>query len=208
MTQISATPARTTLAIDGGTPVHTTPFAPWPYFEAGEIEAAAAVLRSGKVNYWTGEECRAFEREFAQFVGCRHAVALANGTMALELALCALGIGPGDEVIVPSRTFLASASCVVMRGDRPVMADVDRVSQVLTAETASAACTSRTKAIIPVHLAGWPCEMDAIMEFARERNLKVIEDCAQALGAGYRGQPVGSFGHAAAFSFCQDKILT
>ena len=208
MNRASATPARTTLAIDGGTPVRTAPFAPWPYFEADEIEAAAAVLRSGQVNYWTGEECRAFEREFAAFVGRTHAVALANGTMALELALYALSIGPGDEVIVPSRTFLASASCVVMRGARPVMADVDRVSQVLTAETARAACTPRTKAIIPVHLAGWPCEMDAIMELAREHKLKVIEDCAQALGASYRGKPVGSFGHAAAFSFCQDKILT
>ena len=208
MTQASATPARTTLAIDGGTPVRTAPFAPWPYFEADEIEAAAAVLRSGKVNYWTGEECRAFEREFAAFTGCRHAIALANGTMALELALYALGIGQGDEVIVPSRTFLASASCVVMRGARPVMADVDRISQVLTAETARAACTPRTKAIIPVHLAGWPCDMEAMMAFARERNLKVIEDCAQALGATFNRKPVGSFGHAAAFSFCQDKILT
>lgn len=197
-----------TLAIDGGKPVRTAPFAPWPHFEADEVGAAAAVLRSGRVNYWTGEEGRRFEREFAAFVGCEYAVALANGTVALESALWALGVGPGDEVIVPSRTFIASASCAVMRGARPVVADVDPVSQNLTAETATAALTARTRAIIAVHLAGWPCAMDPILALARERGVCVIEDCAQAHGATYRGRPVGSFGDAAAFSFCQDKIMT
>ncbi len=196
------------LAIEGGCPVRQEPFAPWPHFEQDEIEAAAAVLRSGKINYWTGQEGREFEREFAAFTGCRHAIALANGTVALELALYALGIGPGDEVIVPSRTFIASASCAVMRGADPVCADVDPVSQNLTMETIRPKLTRRTRAIIPVHLAGWPCDMDPILELARERGIKVIEDCAQAQGATYKGRPVGSLGDVAAFSFCQDKIMT
>ena len=182
--------------------------APWPYFAPDEIEAAVEVLRSGKVNYWTGDEGRQFEREFAAFVGCRHAVALANGTVALEAALRALGIGPGDEVVTTSRTFVASASCAVAVGARPVMADVDRDSQNITAETVRAALTPSTKAIIAVHLAGWPCEMDELLELANQHGLKLIEDCAQAHGATYQGRVVGSIGHAAAFSFCQDKIMT
>ena len=204
--QVAISPEK--LAIDGGTPVRTAPLPPWPQFAAEEIEAAAAVLRSGKVNYWTGDQGRAFEREFAAFAGCEHAIALANGTVALEAALHALGIGPGDEVIVPSRTFIASASCTVMRGATPVMADVDRDSGTLTAGTVRAALTPRTRAIISVHLAGWPCDMDPLVALAREHGLKVIEDCAQSLGATYKGRPVGSLGDIAAFSFCQDKIMT
>jgi dTDP-4-amino-4,6-dideoxygalactose transaminase len=184
------------------------PFAPWPYFEADEIEAATAVLRSGKVNYWTGEEGRLFEAEFARSVGAQYAVCVANGTVALELALQALGIGRGDEVITSSRTFIASASCAVMRGARPVCADVDPDSQNITAETIRRAITPRTRAIIAVHLAGWPCDMDEIMQLAAEHDLRVIADCAQAQGAMYKGRPVGSLGDVAAFSFCQDKIMT
>jgi sugar O-acyltransferase (sialic acid O-acetyltransferase NeuD family) len=183
-------------------------FAPWPSVAEDELEAAMAVLRSGKVNYWTGDEGRQFEAEFAAATGCRYAVAIANGTLALELALYALGIGPGDEVIVPSRTFIASASCVVARGATPVIADVDRVTQNLTPETVQAVISKRTKAIIAVHLAGWPCEMDELVKLARQHQLKVIEDCAQAVGATYHGRPVGSLGDIAAFSFCQDKIIT
>jgi dTDP-4-amino-4,6-dideoxygalactose transaminase len=160
------------------------------------------------VNYWTGQEGRLFENEYAAFVGTKHAICLTNGTVALELALYALGIGPGDEVITTSRTFIASASCIVMRGAKPVCVDVDRNSQNITAETIRRAITPRTKAIIAVHLAGWPCDMDPIMELAEEYGLKVIEDCAQCHGATYKGKPVGSLGHMAAFSFCQDKILT
>jgi len=197
-----------TLAIDGGTPVRTRPLPPWPHFGEDEVRVAADVLRSGKVNYWTGEEGRRFEEEYAAACGRRHAVAVANGTVALELALYALGVGPGDDVVTTSRTFVASASCAVMRGAKPVMADVDRDSQNVTAETISAALTPRTKAIIAVHLVGWPCDMDPIMKLARARGLKVIEDCAQAHGATYKGRPVGSLGDAAAFSFCQDKIIT
>jgi len=196
------------LAIEGGHPVRMRPFAAWPAYSKEEIDAVARILESGKVNYWTGEEGRRFEAEFAAFAGCKHAVAVANGTVALELALEALGIGPGDEVIVPSRTFIASASCAVMRGAKPVCADVDPDSQNITAETIERTLTPRTRAIIAVHLAGWPCDMDPILELARERSLKVVEDCAQAHGASYKGRPVGLMGDANAFSFCQDKIIT
>jgi dTDP-4-amino-4,6-dideoxygalactose transaminase len=183
-------------------------YAPWPCFQQEEIDAVVSVVKSGKVNYWTGEQGRQFEEEFAKFCSCRHAVALANGTVALELALVALGIGPGDEVITSSRTFMASASAVVMRGATPIFADVDPLSQNITADNIRKVLTPRTRAIIVVHLAGWPCDMDPILELAEVHGLKVIEDCAQAQGATYKGRPVGSMGHAAGFSFCQDKIMT
>lgn len=189
-------------------PVNTAPFAPWPYFEPDEIAAATRVLQSGKVNYWTGTEGREFEREFARYVGSDYAVALHNGTVAIELALLALGIGAGDEVITTPRTFIASASAAVMRGAIPVFADVDPQSGLITAETIEKALTPRTKAIIVVHLAGWPADMDPIMALAQQHGLKVIEDCAQAHGARYKGRSVGSIGHVGAWSFCQDKILT
>lgn len=184
------------------------PPAPWPVFPQDEVDAVSAVLRSGKVNYWTGDICRAFERDYAAYVGTDHAIAVANGTVALELALYALDIGAGDEVITTSRTYIASASCVVMRGAMPVVVDVDRASQNIAPAAIRAAITPNTKAIIAVHLAGWPCDMDAIMAIADEFNLKVIEDCAQAHGAEYKGRQVGSIGHAGAFSFCQDKIIS
>lgn len=187
---------------------HELPAAPWPHFEEDEIEAAAAVLRSGKVNYWTGEEGRLFEKEFARTVDTKYAICVANGTLALELALEALGVRAGDEVITTSRTFIASASCVAMRGAKPVCVDIDRESQNITVETIRRAITSRTRAIIAVHLAGWPCDMDAINHLASSYGIAVIEDCAQAQGATYKGRPVGSLGTVAAFSFCQDKIMT
>jgi dTDP-4-amino-4,6-dideoxygalactose transaminase len=196
------------LAMDGGVPVRAKALPPWPHHAQDEIDAVVAVLRSGKVNYWTGEEGRRFEEDFARATGTRHAIALANGTVALELALYALGIGPGDEVITTSRTFIASASCAVARGATPVIADVDPISQNITAETVRAVLSPRTRAIVAVHLAGWPCDMDSILEIAAEHGIEVIEDCAQAHGATYKGRPVGGFGHAAAFSFCQDKIMT
>jgi dTDP-4-amino-4,6-dideoxygalactose transaminase len=187
---------------------NSAPLATWPAYSEEEIDAVQQVLRSGKVNYWTGEEGREFEREYAAYVGVEHAIALANGSVALELALRALDIGPGDEVIVTPRSFIASASCIVVCGATPVFADVDRESQAITAATIEPLIGPRTRAIVLVHLAGWPCEMDPIISLARERGLKVIEDCAQAHGARYKGMPVGSFGDAAAFSFCQDKIIT
>ncbi|WP_455208416.1 DegT/DnrJ/EryC1/StrS family aminotransferase, partial [Kaarinaea lacus] len=180
----------------------------WPYYSDAEISAAMTVLRSGKVNYWTGSQCRQFEQEFAHFCNTRYAVAVSNGTVALELALRALGVGPDDEVIVPSRTFIASASCVVNCGARPVFADVDSISQTLTAQTIEKVLSPRTKAIIAVHLGGWPCDMDPILALANKHGLKVIEDCAQAHGAKYKGKPVGGLADAGAFSFCQDKIIS
>ncbi len=185
-----------------------TSFPPWPSYTHEEADAVSRVLLSNKVNYWTGQECREFEREFAAWAGCRHAIALANGTVALELALEALDIGPGDEVIVPSYTFLASASAVVIRGAVPVMADVDADSMTLTVESIAAKLTSKTKGVIAVHLVGYPCDMDPIMELAEKHNLKVIEDCAQAHGARYKGRSVGTIAHIGAWSFCQDKIMT
>lgn len=173
----------TQLAINDRLPIRETPFLPWPHFEEDEIAAAMLVLQSGQVNYWTGQEGRKFEGEYAASVGAKYAVALMNGSVALEAALVALGMVPGDEVVVTSRTFIASASCVIMRGGRPVMADVDSVSQNITAETIAAALTPGTKGIIVVHLAGWPCDMDPIMNLAREKGIWVVEDCAQANGA-------------------------
>ncbi|HET9741517.1 MAG TPA: DegT/DnrJ/EryC1/StrS family aminotransferase [Terriglobales bacterium] len=196
------------LAIEGGKPIRTAPFPPWPFFSEDEIAGCAEVMRSGRVNYWTGEQGKLFEQEFAQTCGCRYALAVSNGTSALELSLRALGIGPGDEVVTSSRTFIASASSAVVCGARAVFADVDRETQNITAEAIRAALTPRARAIVAVHLGGWPCDMDPILELARERKLFVIEDCAQAQGAIYGGRPVGSFGDAAAFSFCQDKIMT
>jgi dTDP-4-amino-4,6-dideoxygalactose transaminase len=196
------------LAIDAGLPVRKRPFAPWPEFGADELAAACAVLRSGKVNYWTGEEGVQFEKEFAAYTGSRYAVAVSNGTVALELSLKAMGIGPGDEVVVPSRTFIASASAAVMCGARPVIADVDCESQNLTAASIERVLSPRTRAVVAVHLAGWPCDMDSILELAHQRKLRVVEDCAQAHGAAYKGRKVGSMGDAGAFSFCQDKIMS
>ncbi|SDR78522.1 DegT/DnrJ/EryC1/StrS family aminotransferase [Actinopolymorpha singaporensis] len=196
------------LAVAGGTPVRTAAFPPWPVFAEDEIEAAVRVLRSGRVNYWTGVEGRAFEHEFAAAVGAPYAVALSNGTVALELALHAVGVGPGDEVVVPARTFVATASAVVAVGARPVVADIDPVSQALTAATVEAVRTPRTRAVIPVHLGGWPAPMAELMALAARHDLVVVEDCAQAHGARLAGRSVGTLGHAAAWSFCQDKILT
>jgi len=209
--------------------------APWPYFSSDEIASVAAVLQSGKINQWTGSQVEIFQKEFADYCRVRHAIALANGSVALDLALYALDVGPGDEVIVTPRTFVASAGCVVLRGAKPVFVDVDPDSQNITAESIRGAITPRTRAIIAVHLAGWPCDMDPIMEIANEHRLKVIEDCAQCHGAVYYSrQPAwndafnlgasgasieqhgvrlyprltGSMGDVAAFSFCQDKIMT
>jgi dTDP-4-amino-4,6-dideoxygalactose transaminase len=196
------------LAIDGGRPVREKPLAPWPHYSSDEVEAAAEVLRSGRVNYWTGDHCRKFEAEFADYIGGGRAIALANGTLALELALRALDIGPGDEIIVTPRSYFASASCINIVGAIPVFADVDLDSQNITAETIAPMLTVNTRALLPVHLAGWPCDMAEIMDLAREHRLKVVEDCAQAHGARLDGHIMGSFGDVAAFSFCQDKIMS
>ncbi len=180
----------------------------WPVYAEDEVQAVADVLRAGKGNYWAGDAGRKFEAEYAENCGAKYAIALANGTVALELALAAAGIGPGDEVIVTPRSFVASASCAIRVGARPVFADVSAESQNITPETVKNALTPSTKAIIAVHHAGWPCDMDGLMLLGREHNLVVIEDCAQAHGAKYDGRPVGGLGHIGAFSFCHDKIIT
>ena len=195
-------------------PMLNTPFSPWPSYSTDEASAVGRVLLTNRVNYWTGRQCQKFERGFAEWCNADHAIALANGTVALDLALTGLGIGSHnggkaeDEVIVTPRTFLASVSSIVNAGAVPVFADVNQNSGNITAETIAAVLTQNTKAIIAVHLAGWPCDMDPIMALAKEHSLKVIEDCAQAHGARYKGRPVGSIGDVAAWSFCQDKIMT
>lgn len=183
-------------------------FSPWPSFTQEEADKITEILLSNKVNYWTGKEGREFEKEFAAWSGCEYAIALANGTVAIDAALIALGVGAGDEVIVTPRTFLASASSIISVGATPVFADVDADSANITAETIKRVLSPRTKAIICVHLAGWPCDMDSIMALADEHDLFVIEDCAQAHGAKYKGKPVGGIGHIGAWSFCQDKIMS
>lgn len=185
-----------------------TKFSAWPSFTFEEGEAVKQIVLSNRVNYWTGDECRKFETEFAAWTETRYAISLANGTLALDLALQAIGIGKGDEVIVTPRTFIASVSCVVNAGAIPVFADIDKNSGNITAETITKVVNAKTKAIICVHLAGWPCDMDPIMSLAQFHGIKVIEDCAQAHGARYKGRSVGSIGHIGAWSFCQDKIMS
>lgn len=185
-----------------------TSFSPWPSFTQEEAESISRVLLSNKVNYWTGSECREFEKEYAEYIGSKHAIALANGTVALDLALKGLGIESGDEIIVTSRTFLASVSSIVNASAIPVFVDVSPNSQNITSDSIEQAITSKTRAIVCVHLAGWPCDMGPIMSLAEQYNLYVIEDCAQAHGAFYRGRAVGSIGHVGTWSFCQDKIMS
>lgn len=182
--------------------------APWPFYDEDERQAALQPLVLGKTNYWTGCEGRLFEEAYADYFGARHAVALANGTLALELAFEALELKPGDDVVVTPRTFLASASAVVARGLRPVFADVDPDSGNITAETVARALTPRTKAVVCVHLAGWPCDMPNLVDLAETEGLKLIEDCAQSHGARIDERYAGTFGHANAWSFCQDKIMS
>ncbi|MDA1163713.1 MAG: DegT/DnrJ/EryC1/StrS aminotransferase family protein [Planctomycetota bacterium] len=196
------------LARDGGTPVRTESLSPWPIFDDEMVEAVSDVLRSGKVNYWTGQQVRRFEKHFAEFVGSNFGVAVSNGTVAIELALHALGIEAGDEVIVPPRTFIATASAVAVRGAVPIFADIDPVSGNVTADSIAEVITPATRAIIVVHAAGWSCDMDPIMDLARRHGLRVIEDCAQSHGATYNGRHTGTIGDIGAFSFCQDKIVS
>ena len=185
-----------------------TKFSSWPLFTDEEVNAISKVLLSNKVNYWTGNECREFEKEFAVWSNSKYSVALGNGTLALDSAFKALDIGVGDEVIVTARTYISSVSSIVNAGAIPIFADVDLNSQNITPTSIRSMITKKTKAIVCVHLAGWPCEMDEIMDLANEFNLHVIEDCAQAHGAKYKGKPVGSIGNIGCWSFCQDKIMT
>ena len=182
--------------------------APWPQFDDEQIAVALKVLHSGQVNSWTGTETSAFEQEFASWCGCRHAIATANGSLALSSAYLATGLGSDDELITTPRTFIATASSAVLLGAKPVFADVDAESGAITAATIEPLITPRTKAVAVVHLGGWPADMPAILDLARSQGIAVIEDCAQAHGARIAGQPVGSFSDVSAWSFCQDKILS
>ena len=183
-------------------------FSPWPSFTKEEASTVHDLLLSNRVNYWTGDECRRFEKEFAVWTGVEYAITLSSCTVALEVALKSINVSTGDEVIVTPRTFLASVSSIVTIGAIPVFVDVDPVSQNITAETIKTSITNKTRAIVCVHLAGWPCEMDSIMKLAEAHGLYVVEDCAQAHGARYKEHSVGSIGHIGAWSFCQDKIMT
>tara|TARA_B110000027_G_C16122545_1_gene304192 strand:+ start:8487 stop:9692 length:1206 start_codon:yes stop_codon:yes gene_type:complete len=184
------------------------PISPWPCFTEEEVDSVSKVLLSNKVNYWTGDECQNFENEFAQQVGVKYAISVANGTVALDLAMISLGIGPGDEVIVTSRTYIASATSILNVGASTVFVDVNLDTQNIDTQKILGAITKKTKAILCVHFAGWPCDMDPILDIAKKHNLFVVEDCAQAHGALYKGKSVGSIGHLNAWSFCQDKIIT
>lgn len=180
----------------------------WPVFDDEQVEAVARVLRSGRVNAWTGPEVGEFETAFAKLTDTKHAMAMANGSVTLDTALRVLDLEPGDEVIVSPRSFVASASCVMLAGGVPIFADVDRDSQNITPATIAPLIGPRTRGILAVHHAGWPCEMAGILDLASAHDLWVIEDCAQAHGAEIDGQHVGGFGTFGSFSFCQDKIMT
>jgi dTDP-4-amino-4,6-dideoxygalactose transaminase len=180
----------------------------WPIFDDEVINKVSDVLKSGRVNQWTGNEVKLFEKEFAEYVGTNYCIALSNGTVAIELALYAIGLEYGDEVVVTSRTFIASANAVIVQGGVPVFADVDLNTGNINLDTIKPCISDKTKAIICVHLGGVPCDLEPIMEFAKEKGLWVIEDCAQAHGAKYKDRKVGCIGHIGAWSFCQDKIMT
>ena len=196
------------LAINGGPKAVTNTLAKWPQFSDEAMQAVQDVLQSGKVNYWTGPRGMQFEEKYAGWQGSRNAISTSTGTSALHVALTALGIGPGDEVIVPSYTFIATSFSVVQCGAIPRFADVNIEDHCISVESAAKLVSDRTRAIIPVHLYGNVCDMDPIMEFAKGHNLHVVEDNAEAFGGAYRGKKTGTIGHVAACSFCQNKTFT
>jgi dTDP-4-amino-4,6-dideoxygalactose transaminase len=196
------------LAIDGGPKSVTNKLAGWPQFDEKAISAVQEVLVSGKVNYWTGPTGMEFERKFAAWQGSKYAISASSGTAALHIALSALGIGPGDEVIVPSYTFIASSFSVVQAGAVPRFADVNIDDHCISVESAEKLVNERTRAIMPVHLYGNVCDMDGILDFASKHNLYVVEDNAEAFGGVYKGKKTGTLGDVAACSFCQNKTFT
>lgn len=196
-----------TLAIDGGTPVRTVPFGGWPQWGGEEEQALLAALRSGHWGSLDGTYVTELEQRFAAFQGARFGVSCVNGTLALSVALKAVGIGPGDEVLVPPYTFIATASAALMVGAIPVFVDVDPETLLIDPALIDAAVTPRTKAIIPVHHAGSPVDMDGVMAAAHRHGLRVVEDAAQAHGASWRGTPVGAIGDVGTFSFQSSKAI-
>ena len=195
------------LAINGGKKVFEGSFPAWPSFEESTIQAAADVLRSGKVNYWTGKIGMEFEREWAKWLGVKNAISVSNGTCALHTALASLNIGPGDEVICTSYSFIASSFCALQAGALPVFADVT-TDHTMDPNAIEPLITERTKAIVVVHLYGTVADMDPILAIARKHNLKVVEDCAQCFGGVYKGKKAGTIGDVGCFSFCQSKHFT
>jgi len=196
------------LAINGGPKVRTKPFPPWPALGDEDVSAVADALRSGRLTQLSGGAVTAFEEAFAAWNGARHCVAMSSGTTAIHTALAALDVGPGDEVIVPAHTFIASATPALHQRATPVFADVDPDTYCLSPESVAERITARTKAIIAVHLNGHPADLDALLALAEPRGITVIEDCAQAHGALYKGRKVGSLGRVGCFSFWEDKIMT
>jgi dTDP-4-amino-4,6-dideoxygalactose transaminase len=196
------------LAINGGDPVRTAPIGQWPEFGTEEEELLLAALRSGKWGSLDGTYVNQFEREFAAFQGAKHGVTTVNATMGLAVAMKAVGLEPGDEVIVPPYTFIATASAALMIGVIPVFADVDPETLLINPEKIESAVTPRTKAIVPVHHGGSPVDMDAVTEVAARHGLRVVEDAAQAHGAAWRGRPVGAIGDVGVFSHQSSKMLT
>jgi len=196
------------LAIEGGPKRVTNKLVGWPNFSEEAIQSVVETLRSGKVNYWTGRKGMEFEKRFAAWQGSKYAISVATGTAALHVALTALGIGPGDEVIVPSYTFIATSFSVVQAGAIPRFADVNLEDHCISVESAERLVTERTRAIMPVHLYGNVCDMDKIQAFAKKYNLFVIEDNAEAYGGAYKGKKTGTLGDIAGCSFCQNKTFT
>jgi dTDP-4-amino-4,6-dideoxygalactose transaminase len=208
MPDTHTTAQRETLAIDGGEPCLSGPLPHWPAFDERTLEAVLEPLKTGKVNYWTGPKGMEFEKRFAEWQGSKFAISTSNGTSALHTALAGLGVGPGDEVIVPSYTFIATSFSVVQAGAIPRFADVNREDHCMSVESARRLINERTKAILPVHLYGNVTDLDPLLELAREHGLFLIEDNAQAFGGAYKGRKTGTHGHAAACSFCQNKTFT
>jgi dTDP-4-amino-4,6-dideoxygalactose transaminase len=196
------------LAMHGGEPVRTTPIGQWPEFGHEEEQLLLAALRSGKWGSLDGTYVNEFERRFAEFQAATYAVTTVNATMGLAVAYKAIGLGPGDEVIVPAYTFIATGSAAVMIGAIPVFADVDPETLLISPESIDAAVTPRTKAVVPVHHGGSPVDMDAVLDVAKRRGLRVVEDAAQAHGAAWRGRPVGAIGDVGVFSHQSSKMLT
>ncbi len=196
------------LAINGGSPTVNDKLPPWPSFDEPAIRSVEETLRSGKVNYWTGRKGMDFEKRFAEWQGSRYAVSVATGTAALHVSLTGLGIGPGDEVIVPSYTFIASSFSIVQAGAIPRFADVNLEDHCISIDSAEKLVGPRTKAIMPVHLYGNVCDMDRVTAFARKHKLLVVEDNAEAFGGSYKGKKTGTLGDMAGCSFCQNKTFT
>ncbi|HWV22972.1 MAG TPA: DegT/DnrJ/EryC1/StrS family aminotransferase [Thermomicrobiales bacterium] len=204
---MTETQTTTRLAIEGGSPVRTTSFPAWPVFGDRERDLLNEVLESGHWGEITGDVTKTFARQFAAFQSARHAVCVPNGTLALELALETLGLGPGDEVITSAWTFIATAGAALTMGVRPIFVDIDPATNLIDPNAIERAITPKTRAIMPVHIGGQPTDLDAVMEIGVRHGIPVLEDACQAWGAAWRGTPVGAIGAMGAFSFQASKNI-